>query len=246
MQQMDISQAKEIGDFIKSLVSSGGTFLIGLAALIGVFRVNKLIKLFSKVSEARTSIFDLVGTARKLDDQLPSLQAEVTRISELGLAKRLDDLAIAIKDAGASINGLSKRLTEQERQLQMPTPPASASASVVGPMNLPLEAPWERLSDVWYEATGWLEQRIEERLEKGAHHKTVEKYGRVSRHSYATLIDLAFADGYIDAHAQSALTDINQLFLKWRPRNAGTPAEVAAQAQVLLAKLNGRLPPVKE
>ena len=178
--------------------------MMGLAALIGVFRLDKLIILFSRLREARRTVYGLHDTVTDLDRRIDDVNESIGSIIRLGLGERLDAMTRSIdsgaKDIGTSIEtlkGFGKRLDRQERQALMvhsrPDRRTRIGSIARGwrPPNVSWtsETPWERLTDVWDEATLRLEYLIDERLE-GKHGNTVLKYNRLSRQNYRPIIEM--------------------------------------------------------
>ena len=245
------TNAKEIAEFVKFVLSSGGTFLLGIAAVVSIFRVDKLIDLVTKFKDARATAYALQNSILKIEEQVPKLEKQIADVVALGLGKRLDELKVAIDNAAEGIKALNHRQNENERQALIGPLSTVATTTAPGPevghgTVEPASTAWERLIDVWNEATIRLEKRLEEAFES-APHQTVRKYARISRRNYGPIIELAYKDTFIDKASGKALWDINQLFLSWRSRNTAMPDDVAEQAEKLLASFDPKvLPPLKQ
>ncbi len=99
-------------------------------------------------------------------------------------------------------------------------------------------ANWDALRSEWQD----MRDRIELAIERISHKTVRGKYSKINRYSYRDVIVSLHEDGEISSSVETALLNMNVLFLGLRARPAKTTSADLAQMRAWVKAVNGALP----
>lgn len=209
---------------LRALVSQLFWFLVVVAALGMLFKLNTIRDIIREFNKSRGPIWDLRETVNELKELEPVIRLLGEQMSMLDA--KVDAARKQVTEL--QLESVSSRTTDTTQRFDQYATASASATSVNDDRN------WETLRDYWRRNTERIEHTIEQ-IEDG---RTRLAFDRMPRTNYKAIIDRLESTGRLNKAAANASRDLITEFNRYRPRSQKVPDAAIGPLQVLDQQLD--------